>query len=39
LFKYIVMVMKPILKTTWTKITTKKQGSSNSSSSSGLPDS
>ena len=32
LFKYIVMVMKPILKTTWTKITTKKQGSSSSSS-------
>ena len=27
LFKYLVMVMKPILKTTWTKITTKKQGS------------
>ena len=32
LFKYLVMVMKPILKTTWTKITTKKQGSSSSSS-------
>ena len=32
LFKYLVMVMKPILKTTWTKITTKKQGSLNSSS-------
>ena len=25
LFKYIVMVMKPILKTTWTKITKKKE--------------
>ena len=32
LFKYLVMVMKPILKTTWTKITTRKQGSSSSSS-------
>ena len=32
LFKYLVMVMKPILKTTWTKITTKKQVSSSSSS-------
>ena len=25
LFKYLVMVMKPILKTTWTKITKKKE--------------
>ena len=35
LFKYLVMVMKPIMKTTWNKITKGKQGSSNSSSSSG----
>ena len=32
LFKNLVMVMKPIVKTIWTKITTKKQGSLNSSS-------
>jgi hypothetical protein len=40
LFKYLVMVMKPIMKTTWNKITKKKkQDLSNSSSSSGQQDS
>ena len=38
LFKYLVMVMKPILKTTWTKITKKRQDLLSSSSSSGPPD-
>ena len=38
LFKYLVMVFKPILKTTWNKIT-KKKGLSSSSSLSGPPDS
>ena len=38
LFKYLVMIMKPILKQAWNKMT-KKAGSSNSSSSSGQPDS
>lgn len=37
-FKWTVNVMKPILKQAWTKIT-KKKGLSNSSSSSGPPDS
>ena len=26
LFKYIVMIMKPVIKTTWNKLTKKKQG-------------
>ena len=39
LFKYIVMILKPVFKQTWTKITKKKQDSSNSSSSAGQPDS
>ena len=39
LFKYIVMVLKPVFKQTWTKITKGKQDSSNSSSSSGQQDS
>ncbi len=38
-FKYLVTLMKPIIKTTWTKITTRKQDSSSSSSSSGQQDS
>ena len=38
LFKYLVMIMKPILKQAWNKMT-KKAGSSNSLSSSGQPDS
>jgi len=38
LFKYLVMIMKPIIKQAWNKMT-KKAGSSNSSSSSGQPDS
>ena len=38
MFKWLVTVMKPVFKQTWTKIT-KKKGSSNSSSSSGPPDS
>jgi len=38
LFKYLVMIMKPIFKQAWNKMT-KKGGSSNSSSSSGQPDS
>ena len=37
-FKHIVSLAKPIIKTAWTKIT-KKKDSSNSSSSSGKPDS
>ena len=37
-FKHIVSIAKPIIKTAWTKIT-KKKDSSNSSSSSGPPDS
>ena len=37
-FKWTVNVMKPVLKQAWTKIT-KRKGSSNSSSSSGPPDS
>ena len=38
LFKYLVMIMKPIFKQAWNKMT-KKAESSNSSSSSGQPDS
>ena len=38
LFKYLVMLMKPIYKQAWNKMT-KKAGVSNSSSSSGQPDS
>ena len=38
LFKYLVMIMKPIFKQAWNKMT-KKAGSSSSSSSSGQPDS
>ena len=38
LFKQLVMLMKPIFKQAWNKMT-KKAGSSNSSSSSGQPDS
>ena len=38
LFKYLVMIMKPIIKQAWNKMT-KKAGSSNSSSLSGQPDS
>ena len=37
-FKHIVSIAKPLIKTAWTKIT-KKKDSSNSSSSSGPPDS
>jgi len=37
LFKYIVMISKPIIKQAWNKITKKKQDSLNSSSSSGQP--
>ena len=39
LFKYLVMVFKPIFKTTWNKITKKKQDSSSLSSSAGQQDS
>ena len=39
LFKYIVMVLKPVFKQIWNKITKGKQDSSNSSSSSGQQDS
>ena len=39
LFKYIVMILKPVFKQTWNKITKGKQDSSNSSSSAGQPDS
>ena len=39
LFKYIVMILKPVFKQTWNKITKGKQDSSNSSSSSGQQDS
>ena len=39
LFKYIVMILKPVFKQTWTKITKGKQDSSSSSSSSGQQDS
>ena len=39
LFKYIVMILKPVFKQTWNKITKKKQDSSNSSSLSGQQDS
>ena len=39
LFKYLVMVMKPIMKTTWNKITKRKQDSLSSSSLSGQQDS
>ena len=39
LFKYIVMILKPVFKQTWSKITKKKQDSSNSSSSAGPQDS
>ena len=39
LFKHLVMVMKPILKITWTKITKKKQDLLSSSYSSGQQDS
>ena len=38
-FKYLVTLMKPIIKTAWTKLTKRKQDSSNSSSSSGQQDS
>ncbi len=38
LFKYLVMIMKPIFKQAWNKMT-KKEDSSNSSSLSGQPDS
>ena len=38
-FKHLVSIFKPILKTAWTKITKKKKDSSSSSSSSGQPDS
>ena len=38
-FKHIVSIAKPIIKTAWTKITKKKKDSSSSSSSSGQPDS
>lgn len=37
LFKYIVMISKPIIKQVWNKITKKKQALSNSSSSAGQP--
>ena len=39
LFKYIVMILKPVFKQTWNKITTKKKDLSSSSSSSGQQDS
>jgi len=39
LFKYIVMILKPVFKQTWNKITKKKQDSLNSSSLSGQQDS
>ena len=39
LFKYIVMILKPVFKQTWNKITKGEQDSSNSSSSAGQPDS
>ena len=39
LFKYIVMILKPVFKQTWTKITKKKQDLSSSSSLSGQQDS
>ena len=39
LFKYIVMILKPVFKQTWNKITKRKQDLSNSSSSAGQPDS
>ena len=39
LFKYIVMILKPVFKQTWNKITKGKQDSSNSSSSFGQQDS
>jgi hypothetical protein len=39
LFKYIVMILKPVFKQTWNKITKKKQDLSSSSSSSGQQDS
>jgi len=38
-FKRLVSLFKPIIKTAWTKITKKKKDSSSSSSSSGPPDS
>ena len=38
-FKYLVTLMKPIIKTAWTKVTKRKQDSSNSSSLSGQQDS
>ena len=38
-FKHIVSIAKPIIKTAWTKITKRKKDSSNSSYSSGPPDS
>ena len=38
-FKHIVSLAKPIIKTAWTKITKRKKDSSSSSSSSGPPDS
>ena len=37
LFKYIVMISKPIIKQAWNKITKKKQDLSSSSSSAGQP--
>ena len=39
LFKYIVMILKPVFKQAWNKITKKKQDSSNLSSSAGPQDS
>ena len=39
LFKYIVMILKPVFKQTWTKITKRKQDLSSSSSSAGQQDS
>lgn len=39
LFKYIVMILKPVFKQTWNKITKKKPDLSNFSSSSGQQDS
>ena len=39
LFKYIVMILKPVFKQTWNKITKKKKDSSSLSSSSGQQDS
>ena len=38
-FKHLVSLFKPLIKTAWTKITKKKKDSSSSSSSSGQPDS